>query len=59
MVINDILGNYFDKELGLQYTQSEILDRMMELYITIVMMNQNILSELGSNAEMLSVLHEG
>ena len=65
------LQNYFDKELDLQYMQSEILDQMMELYIARVMMNSNIISELFketidatlqqlliSNAKMLNVLHE-
>ena len=63
--------NYLRDELGLDYTQSEILDEMMELYIARMIMNENIIQSmlketieaamqqlLISNAEMLNGVFE-
>ena len=65
------IQGYLRDELGLDYTQSEILDEMMELYIARMIMNENIIQSmfketieaamqqlLISNAEMLNGVFE-
>ena len=63
--------SYLRDELGLDYTQSEILDEMMELYMARMIMNENIIQSmfketiealvqqlLISNAEMMNELFD-
>ena len=65
------MQSYLRDELGLDYTQSEILDEMMELYMARMIMNENIIQSmfketieaamqqlLISNAEMLNGVFE-
>ena len=65
------IQGYLRDELGLDYTQSEILDEMMELYIARMIMNENIIQSmfketiealvqqlLISNAEMMNELFD-
>lgn len=63
--------SYLRDELGLDYTQSEILDEMMDLYLSRMIMNKNIIQTmfkemieasmqqlLISNAEMMNCFFE-
>lgn len=65
------IQEYLQNQLGMDYTQSEIFDEMMELYMLRLTMNSNLLQEmfkeiidsamqqlLISNAEMLNGFFE-
>ena len=42
----EMIQNYYKNELGLEMTQKEVLDEMIELYHCRVMLKSNILDEL-------------
>ena len=42
----EIIYNYYKNELGLEMTQKELLDEMIELYYCRIMLKSNILDEL-------------
>ena len=42
----EMIQNYYKNELGLEMTQKELLDEMIELYYCRIMLKSNILDEL-------------
>ena len=42
----EMIQNYYKNELGLEMTQKELLDEMIELYLCRIMLKSNILDEL-------------
>ena len=42
----EMIHNYYKNELGLEMTQKELLDEMIELYYCRIMLKSNILDEL-------------
>lgn len=42
----EMIQNYYQEDLGISMSQSEILDEMIELYYCRIMMKSNILDEL-------------
>lgn len=42
----EMIQNYYKNELGLEMTQKEVLDEMIELYHCRIMLKSNILDEL-------------
>ena len=51
----EMIQNYYKNELGLEMTQKELLDEMIELYHCRIMLKSNILEELRNNLQLYMI----